>query len=94
MADGVNRPMTGIRGAGYPGTAAAGGSANRRGVFDPLNQAVKSAGSGGSPAGLDNSRRDETPEDKIKSLEKKVNDIESPIIGKINQSELSNSDSI
>ena len=72
MADGVNRPMTGIRGAGYPGTAAGGGSANRRGVFDPLNQAVKSAGSGGSPAGLDNSKREETPEDKIKSLEKKV----------------------
>ena len=69
MNDGVNRPMTGIRGAGY---TAAGGSANRRGVFDPLNQAVKSAGSGGSPAGLDNSRREETPEDKIKSLEKKV----------------------
>ena len=75
MNDGVNRPMTGIRGAGYPGTAAGSGSANRRGVFDPLNQAVKSAGSGGSPAGLDNSRRDETPEDKIKSLEKKGNKI-------------------
>ena len=72
MADGVNRPMTGIRGAGYPGTAAGGGSASRRGVFDPLNQAVKSAGSGGSPAGLDNSKREETPEDKIKALEKKV----------------------
>ena len=72
MADGVNRPMTGIRGAGYPGTAAGSGSASRRGVFDPLNQAVKSAGSGGSPAGLDNSKREETPEDKIKSLEKKV----------------------
>ena len=68
MADGVNRPMTGIRGTGYTGIATGG----RRGVFDPLNQAVKSAGSGGSPAGLDNSRRDETPEDKIKSLEKKV----------------------
>ena len=72
MTDGVNRPMTGIRGAGYPGTAAGGGSASRRGVFDPLNQAVKSAGSGGSPAGLDNSKREETPEDKIKALEKKV----------------------
>ena len=72
MADGVNRPMTGIRGAGYPGTAAGSGSASRRGGFDPLNQAVKSAGSGGSPAGLDNSKREETPEDKIKSLEKKV----------------------
>ena len=72
MTDGVNRPMTGIRGVGYPGTAAGGGSASRRGVFDPLNQAVKSAGSGGSPAGLDNSKREETPEDKIKALEKKV----------------------
>ena len=75
MADGVNRPMTGIRGAGYPGTATGGGAGARRGVFDPLNQAVKSAGSGGSPAGLDNSRRDETPEDKIKSLERKVKSI-------------------
>ena len=71
VGDGVNRPMTGIRGAGYTGTA----TGVRRGVFDPLNQAVKSAGSGGSPAGLDNSRRDETPEDKIKSLEKKVKTI-------------------
>ena len=38
MADGVNRPMTGIRGAGYPGTAGAGG---RGGAFDPLNQVWK-----------------------------------------------------
>ncbi len=55
--------MTGIRGAGYPGTAAAGG----RGLFDPLNQATRGTGSPGFEA-----RKEETPEDKIKGLEKKV----------------------
>jgi len=34
--------MTGIRGAGYPGTAAGG-----RGLFDPLNQAARGTGSPG-----------------------------------------------
>ena len=65
MADGVNRPMTGIRGAGFPGTASGSRTA---GMFDPLNQAARARG--GSP-GLDKSR-EETPEDKIKNLEKKV----------------------
>jgi intraflagellar transport protein 88 len=66
--DGVSRPMTGIRGAGYPGTAAA-SSAGRRGAnFDPLNQAAQRNES--SP-GLD-AGREQTPEDKIKALEKKV----------------------
>ena len=70
MNDGVSRPMTGIRGAGYPGTAAgqrvgkSAGGAN----FDPLNQsATRTVGSPGIDA-----RREETPEDKIKKLEKKV----------------------
>lgn len=67
MNDGVNRPMTGIRGAGFPGTASGG----RSGVFDPLNQAAR--GTGGSP-GLD-TKKEETPEDKIKGLEKKVNEL-------------------
>lgn len=68
MADGVNRPMTGIRGAGFPGTA----SGNRSSaLFDPLNQAARARG--GSP-GLD-ARREETQEDKIKNLEKKVNEL-------------------
>ena len=66
MADGVNRPMTGIRGAGFPGTASGSRSS---GLFDPLNQAASS-----SPAGLDG-RKEETPEDKIKTLEKKVNEL-------------------
>ena len=65
MADGVNRPMTGIRGAGFPGTAS---GSRTSGMFDPLNQASRARG--GSP-GLDKSR-EETPEDKIKNLEKKV----------------------
>ena len=68
MGDGVNRPMTGIRGAGFPGTASGSRSAA---LFDPLNQAAR--GRGGSP-GLD-ARREETPEDKIKNLEKKVNEL-------------------
>ena len=63
MGDNLNRPMTGIRGAGYPGTAAAGG----RGLFDPLNQATRGTGSPGFEA-----KKEETPEDKIKGLEKKV----------------------
>lgn len=68
MGDGVNRPMTGIRGAGFPGTASGSRSSA---VFDPLNQAARARG--GSP-GLD-AKREETPEDKIKNLEKKVNEL-------------------
>ena len=78
----MNRPMTGIRGAGYtgagPGTVAGG----RKGLFDPLNSSAGgkslAGGSVGSPAGLDGSagtRREETPEDKIKALEKKINQL-------------------
>ena len=63
MGDGVSRPMTGIRGAGYPGTA----SGQRR-PFDPLNQA---AARNVSSPGLD-AKREETPEEKIKNLERKV----------------------
>ena len=40
-------------------------------MFDPLNQAAR--GASGSP-GLDG-RKEETPEDKIKVLEKKVNEL-------------------
>ena len=65
MADGVNRPMTGIRGAGYPGTAQ-----GTRGVFDPLNQANRAVSSPGVEG-----RPEETPEEKIKALEKKVNQL-------------------
>lgn len=82
MADGVSRPMTGIRGAGYPGTSAggrttsgvrrtsAGGGPGRGMVFDPLGQ-----GRSGSPGSsiLDQGRRGESPEEKVKLLEKKVN---------------------
>ena len=80
----MNRPMTGIRGAGYTGGGARSGtSSGRKGLFDPLNSSAGSQGpgGGGSPAGLDGSagaaggRREETPEDKIKSLEKKVNEL-------------------
>ena len=78
----MNRPMTGIRGAGYTGGGAKSGtSAGRKGLFDPLNSSAGTRGTGGgSPAGLDGSagaggRREETPEDKIKALEKKVNEL-------------------
>ena len=57
--------MTGIRGAGYPGTAQ-----GARGVFDPMNQANKVSTS----AGLER-QTDETPEEKIKSMEKRVNEL-------------------
>ncbi len=63
MGDGVSRPMTGIRGAGYPGTASGSRGAS---AFDPLNQAARN-----SPAGLE-SKKEETPEEKIRSMEKKV----------------------
>ena len=65
MGDGVSRPMTGIRGAGYPGTASAG----QRGTFDPLNQAAAARGvvSPGFEA-----KKEETPEEKIKAMEKKA----------------------
>jgi hypothetical protein len=63
MGDNLNRPMTGIRGAGFPGTSAG----VRSGLFDPLNQATRGTGSPGFEA-----KKDETPEDKIKTLEKKV----------------------
>ena len=64
--EGPARPMTGIRGAGYPGTAQ-----GTRGVnFDPMNQARQMASSGGLESQIE-----ETPEDKIKAMEKKVNDL-------------------
>ena len=74
----VSRPMTGIRGAGYPGTATGSGSGGAAGglggggkaMFDPLNHAARSTNS----PGLDQAR-EETPEDKIKGLEKKVNEL-------------------
>ena len=65
MGDGVSRPMTGIRGAGYPGTAS-----GQRGNFDPLNQGSAGSRSAISP-GLD-TKREESPEEKIKIMEKKV----------------------
>lgn len=67
MGDGVSRPMTGIRGAGYPGGTASG--QRSAGTFDPLNQAG-SARSATSP-GFE-TRKEETPEEKIKGIEKKV----------------------
>ena len=64
--EGPARPMTGIRGAGYPGTA--GGA--RGATFDPMNQARQMT----SSAGLER-QLEETPEDKIKAMERKVNDL-------------------
>ena len=67
--DGVSRPMTGIRGAGYPGTAA-GGRPGGGVAFDPLNQA--GPGRSVNSPGIDG-KREESPEEKIKLMEKKVN---------------------
>jgi intraflagellar transport protein 88 len=71
LADGPARPMTGIRGAGYPGTAQGRPGANG-GLFDPLNQAARAAAS--SSGGLEK-KAEETPEEKIKSLERRVTDL-------------------
>ncbi len=70
LADGPARPMTGIRGVGYPGTAQGRPGANG-GLFDPLNQAARAAASSG---GLEK-KAEETPEEKIKSLERRVTDL-------------------
>jgi hypothetical protein len=63
--------MTGIRGAGYPGTAQ-GRSAGGGVLFDPLNQAARTASS--TSAGLEK-KAEETPEEKIKSLERRVTEL-------------------
>lgn len=63
--------MTGIRGAGYPGTASGTRAGSGGKTFDPLNQ---SAARNAVSPGID-ARREETPEDKIKKLEKKVNEL-------------------
>jgi intraflagellar transport protein 88 len=71
LTDGPARPMTGIRGAGYPGTAS-GRTATAGGLFDPLNQAARAAST--SSSGLEK-KAEETPEEKIKSLERKVTEL-------------------
>ena len=58
--------MTGIRGAGYPGTAA-GARGPAAVMFDPMNQARQTSASAGLERQLE-----ETPEDKIKGMERKV----------------------
>ncbi|KAL4609141.1 hypothetical protein GN956_G24396 [Arapaima gigas] len=62
MQDGAARPMTAVRAAGYSSSMARGST------FDPLGQ------SKGAAPPLE-SRNDDTPEEKIKILEKKVNDL-------------------
>ena len=64
--EGPARPMTGIRGAGYPGTAA-GARGPAAVMFDPMNQARQTSASAGLERQLE-----ETPEDKIKGMERKV----------------------
>ncbi|XP_023655595.1 intraflagellar transport protein 88 homolog isoform X2 [Paramormyrops kingsleyae] len=62
VQDGVARPMTAVRAAGYS-------SAMSRGsTFDPLGQSK-------GPAPPLESKNEDTPEEKIKILEKKVNDL-------------------
>jgi len=64
--------MTGIRGAGYPGTAQGRPGGTIGGLFDPLNQAARAAAS--SSSGLEK-KAEETPEEKIKSLERRVTEL-------------------
>ena len=68
ISEGPARPMTGIRGAGYPGTAQ--GARPGAAMFDPMNQARQAATSAGLERALE-----ETPEDKIKGMERKVTDL-------------------
>ncbi|CAL4120134.1 unnamed protein product, partial [Meganyctiphanes norvegica] len=56
-SDGLRRPMTSLRGTGYTSTSA---------TFDPLNQASK----GPAPSLIN--KAEESPEEKIKSLERRV----------------------
>ncbi|XP_059417730.1 intraflagellar transport protein 88 homolog isoform X5 [Carassius carassius] len=62
VQDGAARPMTAVRAAGYSSSIARGS------VFDPLGQSK-------GPAPPLETRNEDTPEEKIKILEKKVNDL-------------------
>uniref|UniRef100_H2ZWI9 Intraflagellar transport protein 88 homolog n=2 Tax=Latimeria chalumnae TaxID=7897 RepID=H2ZWI9_LATCH len=62
IQDGVARPMTAVRAAGYSSTAVRGS------VFDPLGQSR-------GPAPPLETKNEDTPEEKIKQLEKKVNEL-------------------
>uniref|UniRef100_A0A0K2V4U7 Intraflagellar transport protein 88 homolog [Monodelphis domestica] n=1 Tax=Lepeophtheirus salmonis TaxID=72036 RepID=A0A0K2V4U7_LEPSM len=61
----ANRPMTGIRGAGYPGK-----NSGSRPLFDPLNASGRVV----SSPGLE-TKKEETPEEKIRSLEGRINSL-------------------
>ncbi|XP_023259039.1 intraflagellar transport protein 88 homolog isoform X5 [Seriola lalandi dorsalis] len=62
VQDGAARPMTAVRAAGYTS------SLTRGSTFDPLGQSK-------GPAPPLEAKNDDTPEEKIKILEKKVNDL-------------------
>uniref|UniRef100_A0A8D3A4Z0 Intraflagellar transport 88 homolog n=1 Tax=Scophthalmus maximus TaxID=52904 RepID=A0A8D3A4Z0_SCOMX len=62
VQDGAARPMTAVRAAGYTS------SMTRGSTFDPLGQSK-------GPAPPLETKNEDTPEEKIKSLEKKVNDL-------------------
>ncbi|XP_026150890.1 intraflagellar transport protein 88 homolog isoform X2 [Mastacembelus armatus] len=62
MLDGAARPMTAVRAAGYTSSLARGST------FDPLGQSR-------GPAPPLEAKNEDTPEEKIKILEKKVNDL-------------------
>uniref|UniRef100_A0A673HSD0 Intraflagellar transport 88 homolog n=1 Tax=Sinocyclocheilus rhinocerous TaxID=307959 RepID=A0A673HSD0_9TELE len=62
VQDGAARPMTAVRAAGYSSSIARGS------VFDPLGQSK-------GPAPPLETKNEDTPEEKIKILEKKVNDL-------------------
>ncbi|KAK3914387.1 Intraflagellar transport protein 88-like protein [Frankliniella fusca] len=61
--DGVNRPMTAVRGAGYTSNRVGSGSSQ---MFDPLNQAAS------GPAPPLESKKEDTPEEKIKKAERRI----------------------
>lgn len=61
--DGVNRPMTAVRGAGYTSNRVGSGSSQ---MFDPLNQAAS------GPAPPLETKKEDTPEEKIKKAERRI----------------------
>ncbi|XP_064596903.1 intraflagellar transport protein 88 homolog isoform X2 [Liolophura sinensis] len=62
--DGTSRPMTAVRAAGYTSAGAARGA-----NFDPMNQAAK------GPAPPLEQKPEDSPEEKIRHIEKKVNEL-------------------
>ncbi|KAI8815627.1 uncharacterized protein EV422DRAFT_548801 [Fimicolochytrium jonesii] len=67
------RPMTSVRAAGYSSRGRMGMTAGQ--AFDPFNQAARDAAGGSSSGGGGYHKLEETPEEQIRNLERKVNQL-------------------